>query len=268
MINPSCEQMRRQLLDNYLRNQQQQTQQTQQTQQVTGQNIMQHAHALALAQAQANAQNQQIFHPSQFATMPSSYANTAFDGDRSDTFSEISRMSSQYNRQTAAINNTQVSHNTVTQPSNNLVQISTHTQHQTTTSADETNALVVSDLPDNITIEEFTNIAKKWIEMDNWIKKYQEMAKQKRKQKDKLTQVITHYMTKYNIEDLNTTEGKICCKVRQVKSGVNQKVVKQKITEIFKDNEETCNAIITKIFEDREKIEKVSLRRIKITSLQ
>lgn len=264
-MNPSCEQMRRQLLDNYLRNQQQQTQQIQQ---MPNQNIMQQAHALAQAQALASAQNQPIFHPSHFVNMQSSYANTmntGFDTDRSDTFSEVSRMSSQYSRQTQ-----QPSRNTIVPPqnSNNLVQISTHTQQQMGTgNAEETNALVLSDLPDNITIEEFTNIAKKWIEMDNWIKKYQEMAKQKRKQKDKLTQIITHYMTKYNIEDLNTTEGKICCKVRQVKSGVNQKVVKQKITEIFKDNEETCNAIITKIFEDREKIEKVSLRRIKITSM-
>lgn len=256
MNNPSCEQMRRQLLDNYLRNQQQQTQNSQSIQ---GPNIMRqvHAQAQALASAQAFGQNQPSFHPSQFAGMQSSY-----DGDRSDTFSEVSRMSSQYSRQTATTaNNQQLARN------NNLVQISTHTQPQIHTE-DESSALVVSELPDNITIEEFTNIAKKWIEMDNWIKKYQEMAKQKRKQKDKLTQIITHYMTKYNIEDLNTTEGKICCKVRQVKSGVNQKVVKQKITEIFKDNEETCNAIITKIFEDREKIEKVSLRRIKITSMQ
>lgn len=255
MNTPSCEQMRRQLLDNYLRNQQQQTQQVQQ---MPSHNIMQQAHALA--QAQAMAQNQPVFHPSQFVNMQSytNTANTGYDADRSDTFSEVSRMSSQFSRQTQ-----QPSRNTVVPPPQNLVQISTHTQQ----SADETNAIVVSDLPDNITIEEFTNIAKKWIEMDNWIKKYQEMAKQKRKQKDKLTQIITHYMTKYNIEDLNTTEGKICCKVRQVKSGVNQKVVKQKITEIFKDNEETCNALITKIFEDREKIEKVSLRRIKISNM-
>jgi hypothetical protein len=227
-----CEQMRRQLLDNYLRNQQQQTQQ--QPQQPT-----------------------QQYHPSLFSNFHQQ--TPVYDGDRSDTLSDISRMSSQYSRQTANMRN---------QPTsvNNMVQISTHTQ-QIPTNTEETSAIVVSELPDNITIEDFTNLAKKWIEMDNWLKKYQEMAKQKRKQKDKLTQVITHYMTKYNIEDLNTTEGKICCKVRQVKSGMNQKVVKQKITEIFKDNEETCNAIITKIFEDREKVEKVSLRRIKISNI-
>jgi hypothetical protein len=249
--------MRRQLLDNYLRNQQQQAQAPSQIH-----NSIQHQ-AAAL-------QNQHVFHPSQFAAMQQSYTNTVntgYDGDRSDTFSEVSRMSSQNSRATnQQLQNVQTPNYRNTSHVNNIVQISTLTQ-QETPAGDESNALVVSELPDNITIEEFTNIAKKWIEMDNWLKKYQEMAKQKRKQKDRLTQVITHYMTKYNIEDLNTTEGKICCKVRQVRSGVNQKVVKQKITEIFKDNEETCNAIISKIFEDREKVEKVSLRRIKITNM-
>lgn len=230
MMNQPCEQMRRQLLDNYLRNQQQQANTTQ-------------------IQPISN------FHPSQFANI--THVTSTFDGDRSDTFSDVSRLSSlrQHVTQTAP---TGVS---------SMVQISTHTHQTPTTDVDTNSAVVVSELPDNITIEDFTNLAKKWIEMDNWLKKYQEMAKQKRKQKDKLTQIITHYMTKYNIEDLNTTEGKICCKVRQVKSGVNQKVVKQRITEIFKDNEETGNAIITKIFDDREKVEKVSLRRIKISNL-
>lgn len=190
----NCEQMRRQLLDNYLKNQQ--------------------------SHVSANVQD---------------------NNERSETFSDISRISSQYIR-----NNPQLT------SQNNV----------------EMMAIVpVQELPDNITIEDFTNLAKKWIEHDNWLRKYQELAKQKRKQKEKLTQIITHYMTKYNIEDLNTTEGKICCKVRHVKSGVNQKVVKEKITEIFKDNEETCNAIISKIFEDREKVERVSLRRIKISNI-
>lgn len=120
-------------------------------------------------------------------------------------------------------------------------------------------------LPDNISIEDFSNLVKKWIELDNWIKKSQEVIRQKRKAKDKISEIITHYMCRYNIEDVNTSEGKIRCKVRYVKSGVNQKVVKEKISEVLKDNEETCNALITKIFDERDKVERVSLRRIRIT---
>jgi hypothetical protein len=121
------------------------------------------------------------------------------------------------------------------------------------------------ELPDNISIEDFTTLVQKWIEIDNWLKKSQDIMKEKRKQKDKLKKVITHYMSKYNIEDLNTSEGKIRCKVQYVKSGVNQKVVKNKIVEFMQNNEEQCNALITKIFNEREKVEKMSLRRIKIT---
>ena len=122
-----------------------------------------------------------------------------------------------------------------------------------------------NELPDNISIEDFTTLVQKWIELDNWLKKSQEIMKEKRKQKDKLKSVITHYMSKYNIEDLNTSEGKIRCKVQYVKSGVNQKVVKNKILDFMKDDEEQCNALITKIFSEREKVEKMSLRRIKIS---
>lgn len=222
------ESTRRQLLDNYLRNQQ-----TQST--VNAFNITQGV-------------SQQQFHPSQFQVSPVVHSD-----QRSETFSDISRRSfaSQQQSQTTHTNN-----------QNNLVQVS---EQRVSSSNEALSIIPVNELPDNISIDDFTNLVQKWIELDNWIKKSQEIAKQKRKQKDKLGEVITHYMTKFNIEDLNTSEGKIRCKVRYVKSGVNQKVVKEKITEFLKDNEETCNTLITKIFDEREKIEKVSLRRIKIT---
>lgn len=221
------ESTRRQLLDNYLRNQQIQTPTP--------------TNAFNIAQGVAS---QPQMHPSQFQ-IPLQY-----DGERSETFSDISRRSNAVGVQP----NTNIAQQ-------NIVQIN----EQRTEVTDTSIVPVATELPENISIEDFSNLVKKWIELDNWIKKSQELAKQKRKQKDKLSEVITHYMTRYNIEDLNTSEGKIRCKVRYVKSGVNQKVVKEKITEIFKDNQETCNALISKIYNDREKIEKVSLRRINIT---
>jgi Family of unknown function (DUF5760) len=219
---------RRQLLDNYLRNQQ-----TQSTVPVNNNAF----NISSGTTSQRNIDGQ--FHPSQFQSP------LAHNDARSETFSDISRRS-------------QPQPNT-----NSLVQVN----EQRATSTNETSMTIVpvNELPDNISIDDFTNLVQKWIELDNWIKKSQEIAKQKRKSKDKLGEVITHYMTKFNIEDLNTSEGKIRCKVRYVKSGVNQKVVKEKIAELLKDNEETCNTLITKIFEEREKVEKVSLRRIKIT---
>lgn len=200
------ETVRRQLLDNYLKNQQLQS--------------FQPSHVASPS-----------FHPSMFQT-PNIET-------QSDTLSESS------SRRFA--NN------------NSIVQITAPSISSQPT------ANIVTELPDNISIEDFSTLVKKWIEIDNWLKKSQEIMKEKRKQKDKLKEVITHYMTKYNIEDLNTSEGKIRCKVQYVKSGVNQKVVKEKIVDILKDDETTRNTLLQKIFEDRQKVEKMSLRRIKIT---
>lgn len=215
--------VRRQLLDNYLRSQQLQSSQT----------------------------SAPAFHPSQLTNLVS----TQQADDRTDAFSDISRISFATNttvnpqpHPTVAINNA----------IQNVVKVTEH-------NVNETSIMPFNDLPENISIEDFSNLVKKWIEIDNWLKKTQETAKQKRKQKDKLSEVITHYMCKYNIEDLNTSEGKIRCKVRYVKSGLNQKMVKQRITELFKDNEQKGDAIISKIFDEREKVERVSLRRLKIT---
>lgn len=193
-----------------------------------------------LRNQQLQANQTPHYHPSQFQI------TSAID-NRSETFSDISKPSShsQYRTSTPT----------------NMVEVNEQI-------VSTTNALVPSnfnELPENISIEDFSNLVKKWIELDNWIKKSQELTRQKRKQKDKLSTVITHYMSRYNIEDLNTSEGKIRCKVRLVKSGVNQRVIKEKISEILKDNADTCNTLLTKIFEERDKVEKVSLRRIKIT---
>lgn len=239
------EQTRRQLLDNYLRNQQTQSS-VQSSQQAPGGHFSMNTNAFNISSIVGNAGAQ--FHPSQFQS-PSA-PHSIIPDDRSETFSDISRRSAMTTHQTQP-NFVQVRQDTNTNPPTN--------------DTNQLSIVPINELPENISIEDFSNLVKKWIELDNWIKKSQEIAKQKRKQKDKLSEVITHYMTRYNIEDLNTSEGKIRCKVRYVKSGVNQKVVKEKIAELLKDDEEQCNTLITKIFNDREKVEKVSLRRIKIT---
>lgn len=129
------------------------------------------------------------------------------------------------------------------------------------------NALVVYDAnenPENISLEEFKNYVKKWFEYDNFIKKAREVIREKRQARDKLTEIITKVMCRHNIEDLNTKEGRIRCKTQVVKAPVNQKVVKERITDYFKNNEHQRDDILHKIYEDREKVEKVSLRRLKI----
>lgn len=126
-------------------------------------------------------------------------------------------------------------------------------------------ALVLYDVPENISLEEFKNYVKKWIEYDNFIKKAKQVIKEKKKIRDELNKVIIKFMCKYNIEDINTKEGRIRCKTSVVKPAVTQKVVKQRISDYFKDNENKKEEILHKIYEQQEQVERVSLRRLKIT---
>lgn len=134
-----------------------------------------------------------------------------------------------------------------------------------TPSVVEQSVVSYNEVPENISLEEFKNFVKKWLEYDNFIKRAQEAIKEKKQQQSKLSAIITKFMCKYNIEDLNTKEGRIRCKTSVVKAPVNQKLIKQRITDYFKENEHQKNEIIHKLYEEREQVERVTLRRLKIT---
>ncbi len=126
-------------------------------------------------------------------------------------------------------------------------------------------ALVTVNAADNITLEEFKKYVERWLELDNFIRKAQEVIKQKKKGRDEISKTIIMFMCKYNIEDLNTKEGRIRCRIATSKAPVSQKVIKQRITDYFGTNDEQKQAILNKIYEEREEREKVTLRRLKIT---
>jgi hypothetical protein len=121
-------------------------------------------------------------------------------------------------------------------------------------------------VPENITLEDFKEYVRKYIELDTWIKKAAEILREKKKNRDKLSETITKFMIRYDIEDLNVSNaGKIRCKIRQVKQACSQKIIKEKITDYFKEDTNQCREIIQKVFNERPVVEKASLRRIKIT---
>ena len=62
-------------------------------------------------------------------------------------------------------------------------------------------------------------------------------------------------MGKFNIEDLNTKDGIIRYRKTFVKEPLSQKTIKTKLEELFKDDVENFEKI-SKIFTDREKVEK------------
>jgi hypothetical protein len=132
-----------------------------------------------------------------------------------------------------------------------------HQQSQEVKEVKETRIAPVED----ISLEDFKNFVKKWLELDNYIKKAQDLVKEKRKQRNKIAETITKFMCKYNIEDLNTKEGRIRCKTSYIRAPVTQKEIKDKITTLVPEKRDA----IKKLFDERPKKEKISLRKLKIT---
>lgn len=138
---------------------------------------------------------------------------------------------------------------------------------QATLPAQPSTAMVRVEQDENMpeSLEQFKEYVRAWLELDNTIKKAQKFIKEKRSQRDQLASAISKFMCKYDIEDLHTKEGRIRCKVMQVKAPLNQKVVKEKIHNIFNGDDEKTQEVIKKLYEERDVVQKVSLRRLKIS---
>ena len=121
------------------------------------------------------------------------------------------------------------------------------------------------ETPDNADLEEFKHQVKLWIEIDNQIKKLAQITKEKRSVQRVLSDKILTFMSRYNIEDLNTKDGKLRYKVTQVKPREKKQDVKQKLMNYFEHDKEAGKKVIEAVFQEeaQPKVEKVSLRRLK-----
>ncbi len=119
----------------------------------------------------------------------------------------------------------------------------------------------VVDAPSQDELDDFKNHVRIWMEVDNSIKKMQTAIKERNVAKTMLSQKILTFMAKFNIEDLNTKEGVLRYRVTQVKAPISQTAIKTKLTENY-DPRLTADELSSKIFDNRQVMEKHSLRRI------
>jgi hypothetical protein len=112
-------------------------------------------------------------------------------------------------------------------------------------------------------LEEFKKDVQTWMNYDNQMKRLAAASKLLKTKKKEINEKILDFMARYNIEDLNTKEGVIRYKKTFVKEPLTQKMIKDKLNELFKNNENDLNRV-NEIFNNREKVEKTSLRRLKL----
>ena len=112
-------------------------------------------------------------------------------------------------------------------------------------------------------LEEFKKNVQTWMNYDNQMKRLAAASKLLKTKKKEINEKILDFMARYNIEDLNTKEGIIRYKKTFVKEPLTQKMIKDKLNELFKNNENDLNRV-NEIFNNRQKVEKTSLRRLKL----
>lgn len=119
--------------------------------------------------------------------------------------------------------------------------------------------------PSGMSLEEFKHQVKMWMEIDNQIKSAMAIVKDKKKVQVVLSEKIKAFMTRYNIEDLNTRDGKLRYKVTRTKPSVKSKQIKERIIDCFKDDPETALRVTKQVFEtnSEEAVERTSLCRLK-----
>jgi len=145
----------------------------------------------------------------------------------------------------------------------NLMNTYLHQQLIESSSVQQQNAVQHVDLPDNAILEEFKNQVRMWIENDNMIKKLQAVLKERNAVKKTLSDKILRFMAKYNIEDLNTKDGrKLRYKVKTTKQAPSKSEIRDRLKEHFGkiDNLEELTKLV---FDTYEKKEVPVLRRLK-----
>ena len=150
--------------------------------------------------------------------------------------------------------------------SNNLVNDNTNNENVVSNIIDNDIAVDSTDMTESmneVLLDEFKKDVQDWMNIDNQMKRLEVALKERRKKKKDLNLKILEFMGKFNIEDLNTKEGIIRYKKTYVKEPLSQKIIKEKLLDIFKNDKENTQRV-ENIFTNREKIEKTSLRRINI----
>ena len=150
--------------------------------------------------------------------------------------------------------------------SNNLVNDNTNNENVVSNIIDNDIAVDSTDMTESmneVLLDEFKKDVQDWMNIDNQMKRLEVALKERRTKKKDLNLKILDFMGRFNIEDLNTKEGIIRYKKTYVKEPLSQKIIKEKLLDIFKNDKENSERV-EKIFTNREKIEKTSLRRINI----
>lgn len=130
-------------------------------------------------------------------------------------------------------------------------------------SHDENGTLKTVPVLDKETRDKFRELVNMYIQADDLKKKIQGVLKEQNAKIKKLSHLILMFMTKYNAEDLISSDG-VClrCKRTTVKEPLSAKLIKERIEEKYEQLKGKSREEIEKEIFGRKDIEKVKLIRL------
>ena len=91
---------------------------------------------------------------------------------------------------------------------------------------------------------EFKNKVSSWLELDEQISSLEKKVRELKKIRNKkLEPEITTFMVKFNISDLNTTNGKLRCNARNTKKPLNKINIRENLSKVIEDIERVDKAM-------------------------
>jgi hypothetical protein len=120
---------------------------------------------------------------------------------------------------------------------------------------------IITDIPPT-ELKYFKENVTEWIGIDDEIaelnKKIKELKSKKNKQ---LEPKITIFMRQYNISDLNTEGGKLKCNERNTKKPLSKNLIKQSLSEFFKQDEGKVETVMEHMVSKQEIVKSYKLLR-------
>lgn len=120
---------------------------------------------------------------------------------------------------------------------------------------------IITDIPPT-ELEYFKGNVKEWISIDDEIAELNKKIKDLKAKKNKqLEPKITLFMRQYNISDLNTDGGKLKCNERNTKKPLSKNLIKQSLSEFFKQDEEKVDTVMEHMVSKQEIVKSYKLLR-------
>ena len=117
-------------------------------------------------------------------------------------------------------------------------------------------------IPEN-EIQFFKEKVQRWLNVDSQILQLETQIKELKKVRNKeLEPEITTFMTKYNVTDLNTDNGKLKCQERKTKKGLNKNNIRENLSKYLTEQEKLDQAM-DDLWANREITVSYKLKKIK-----